>query len=95
MLLKLSFLMNIDKNIDIIFNHVNVASDISLINSELAKKIKNLIGFKGELSFDSKMPDGNPRKLLDSSKLYSLGWKPKVTLDDGLNLTYNWYKKNY
>ena len=61
----------------------------------IVKKIKDLIGFKGKLSFDSKMPDGNPRKLLDSSKLNALGWEPKVALDDGLSLTYKWYKKNY
>ena len=83
----------LEKDIDTDLLNVGSGEEISII--ELAKKIKNLIGFKGELSFDSKMPDGNPRKLLDSSKLYSLGWKPKVTLDDGLNLTYNWYKKNY
>ena len=74
---------------------LNVGSGEEISILELAKKIKNLIGFKGRLSFDNKMPDGNPRKLLDSSKLNALGWEPKVTLDDGLSLTYDWYNKNY
>ena len=83
----------LDKDIDIDLLNVGSGEEISIL--ELAKKIKNLIGFKGRLSFDNNMPDGNPRKLLDSSKLNALGWEPKVTLDDGLRLTYNWYNKNY
>ena len=56
--------------------------------------IKNIIGFKGDLSFDSSKPDGNPRKLLDSSVINSLGWKPKTELEDGLKITYEWFLKN-
>lgn len=83
----------LDNDIDIDLLNVGSGEEISIL--DLAKKIKDLIGFKGKLSFDSKMPDGNPRKLLDSSKLNALGWEPKVALDDGLSLTYKWYKKNY
>ena len=56
--------------------------------------IKNIIGCKGDLSFDSSKPDGNPRKLLDSSVINSLGWKPKTDLEDGLKITYEWFLKN-
>ena len=62
---------------------------------DLAKKIKKIIGFKGELVFDSSMPDGNPRKLLDSTEINKMGWSPKVDIDTGLEATYKWYKENY
>jgi GDP-L-fucose synthase len=52
------------------------------------------IGYDGEILFNSKYPDGNPRKLLDSSKIKTFGWNPKTNLKEGLGLTYNWYKKN-
>ena len=48
----------------------------------------------GEILFDSSMPDGNPRKLMDSTKLYSLGWKPQTNLKEGLIKTYTWYLEN-
>ena len=73
---------------------INVGSGIEISISSLANQIKNVIGFDGKLNFDSNMPDGNPRKLLDSSLINNLGWKAKTTLEDGLNLTYNWFKKN-
>ena len=47
------------------------------------------------LLFDNSRPDGNPRKLLDSSKINSLGWKSKISLDDGLMNTYSWFNENY
>ena len=57
--------------------------------------IKNIIGFTGEIVFDTGMPDGNPRKLIDSTKINKLGWKPKISLEEGLSLTYKWFNNNY
>jgi len=56
--------------------------------------IKSVVGFQGDLSFDSSKPDGNPRKLLDSSVITKLGWKPKTELEDGLKITYDWFLNN-
>ena len=56
--------------------------------------IKNTLEYEGELVFDSKMPDGNPRKLLDSSILNNLGWKAFTRLDKGIKNTYDWYLAN-
>ena len=57
-------------------------------------KIKETVGFKGDLYFDTNMPDGNPRKLLDSKKIHDFGWNPEIELDDGLRSVYGWYLKN-
>ena len=78
-------------NIDLI----NVGSGVEISIKDLAEKIKITIGFNGELNFDSKMPDGNPRKLLDSSLINKNGWFPKIDLDQGLKDTYSWYLENY
>lgn len=72
--------------------NVGSGEEISIYN--LAKKLKKIIGFQGELVFDKSMPDGNPRKLLDSNKINEMGWKPTITIDRGLESTYTWYKKN-
>ena len=61
---------------------------------DFKQKIKDTIGFEGELKFDSTMPDGNPRKLLDSSLINELGWESKIDLDEGLAKTYEWYLDN-
>jgi len=53
--------------------------------------IKEIVGFKGEIVHDLSKPDGTPKKLLDVSKLFGLGWKPKVTLKEGIRKTYEWY----
>ena len=74
---------------------LNVGSGMEISIYDLAKKIKKIIGFKGELVFDSSMPDGNPRKLLDSTEINKMGWSPKVDIDTGLEATYKWYKENY
>ena len=57
-------------------------------------KIKQVIGYNGQLVFDSSMPDGNPRKLIDSSKMNELGWEAKTDLDKGLKITYDWFLDN-
>ena len=72
----------------------NVGSSEETSISALTNLIKKYIGYEGEIFFDHSKPDGNPRKLLDSSKLFGLGWKPKYSLDKGIELTYRWYKDN-
>ena len=61
---------------------------------DLGNMIKKIVGYSGELTFDSTKPDGNPRKLLDSTLINSMGWKPKVELEEGLEITYKWYLDN-
>jgi GDP-L-fucose synthase len=73
---------------------LNVGSGEEVSIGNLVKKVKEIINYEGELYFDSSIPDGNPRKLLDSSKINNLGWKSKIGLDDGLVNTYDWFKKN-
>lgn len=82
----------IDKKLD--KNIINVGSNEEITIIDLAKTIKELIGFKGELSFDSSKPDGNPRKLLDSSYINSIGWKAETKLKTGLEKTYKWFIEN-
>tara|TARA_B100000131_G_scaffold315357_1_gene353623 strand:+ start:491 stop:1378 length:888 start_codon:yes stop_codon:yes gene_type:complete len=73
---------------------LNIGSGEEISISELVEKIKKIINYTGEIKFDDKYPDGNPRKLLDSSKINSLGWKPEIKLDKGLENVYEWYSKN-
>lgn len=73
---------------------LNVGSKQEISINNLAQKIKNTIDYEGDLIFDNSMPDGNPRKLLDSSKLFNMGWKPTVNIDEGLSKTYSWYLEN-
>ena len=74
---------------------LNVGSGEEISIKDLSSKIKDLIKFKGSLEFDDTKPDGNPRKLLDSSLINSLGWNSSIDLDKGLELTYDWFKENY
>ncbi|KAI3695633.1 hypothetical protein L1987_78632 [Smallanthus sonchifolius] len=71
--------------------HVNVGSGKEVSIKELAELVKEVVGFEGELVWDSSKPDGTPRKLMDSSTLANLGWEPKISLRDGLVGTYEWY----
>ena len=74
---------------------INIGSGEEITIKDLANLICEVIGYNGSLLFDSSMPDGNPRKLLDSSKINSLGWKAKTKLKDGLEKTYKWYVENF
>ncbi|WJX78409.1 Germin-like protein sub 1 member 20 [Trifolium repens] len=74
--------------------HLNVGSGKEVTIKELAESMKEVVGFEGDLVWDSTKPDGTPRKLMDSSKLAALGWTPKVSLKDGLVDTYKWYLEN-
>jgi len=69
--------------------NIGVGSDLTI--SELAELVAKVVGFKGEVIFDSSKPDGTPRKLLDVTKLNDLGWKAKIGLEEGIRQTYNWY----
>ena len=73
---------------------VNIGWGKEISIKELALLIKDIVGFRGDITFDTTKPDGMPRKLLDVSKLTNLGWKPKISLKDGIRQTYEWCLKN-
>jgi GDP-L-fucose synthase len=72
---------------------VNIGTGQDVTIAELAVGIKNIVGFGGKIYFNPKMPDGTPRKLLDVSKLSSLGWTYKTSLKEGIQKTYADYVK--
>lgn len=69
-------------------SHINVGSGKEVTIKELAETVKEVVGFKGGIVWDASKPDGTPRKLMDSSRINALGWKPQVTLKDGLARAY-------
>jgi GDP-L-fucose synthase len=73
---------------------VNVGWGEDVTIRELAETVASVVGFQGRLAFDSTKPDGPPRKLLDTSRLTALGWKPKIMLRDGIERTYAWFKEH-
>jgi len=73
--------------------HVNVGSGKEITIKELAETIKRIVGFKGNLTWDKSKPDGAPRKLMDSSFLRNLGWKPKVDFEEGIKIAYEDFLK--
>jgi GDP-L-fucose synthase len=70
---------------------INIGMGHETSIAQLARKIQRISGFKGDLVFDESRPDGNLRRLLDSSKISTAGWKAQTSLDEGLQLTWNWY----
>ncbi len=70
---------------------INIGVGYETSIAQLAHKIQQISGFRGDLVFDKSRPDGNPRRLLDSSKISAAGWKAHTSLDEGLQLTWNWY----
>ena len=83
------FLMNHYEGSEII--NVGCGEDITI--SELALLVKGIVGFKGDIIFDASKPSGTPRKLLDVSELKKLGWRPRISLEEGIAETYGWYKE--
>lgn len=73
---------------------INVGCGEDLLISELAELVKEVVGFRGEIRFDTTKPDGTPRKLLDVSKLNALGWRPKISLEAGIVNSYRWFLAN-
>jgi GDP-L-fucose synthase len=74
---------------------LNIGSGKEISIASLAGKISNIVGFRGSILFNSQMPNGTPRKILDSSRSINYGWTPKVELDAGLKETYSWFLNNY
>ena len=70
--------------------NVGVGKDVSI--KELAELVQAVTGFKGNIEWDATKPDGTPRKLLDVSRITTLGWEPTISLEDGILSTYDWYK---
>jgi len=75
-------------------SHINVGTGIDVTIREMAETMKQVVGFKGELVFDTTKPDGAPRKLIDVSRLKNMGWNYVIDLIEGLNKTYMWYKND-
>ena len=74
--------------------HINCGAGDDLSIRALAETISGVIGYQGRLRFDTSKPDGTPRKLMDSTKLRTLGWKPSTTLEAGIALSYEWFLKS-
>lgn len=86
-------LMSIDRTIfaehtEPMRSHINVGTEADLSIKELAEIIKDVIGYPGDITYDSSKPDGTPRKLMDSQRLKKLGWEPKIELREGLSTAY-------
>ena len=79
---------------DIDLDLLNIGSNEEVSINDLVKCLEKTINYKGEIVFNDSYPDGNPRKLLDSSKIFDLGWKPTVDINTGLKNTYQWYLDN-
>ena len=74
---------------------INLGSGEEITIKDLAYKIANIVDYKGNIKFDINKPEGVSRKILDSTKVKELGWKPKYNLDEGLKLTYENYIRDY
>jgi GDP-L-fucose synthase len=75
--------------------HVNVGVGYDITICKLAEMVMRTVGLKARIRFDPSKPDGTPRKLLDSGRLFATGWRPKATLADGLRSVYAWYLETH
>jgi len=73
---------------------INVGSGQEISIADLARLVRNVVGYQGEIVFDTSKPDGTPRKLADSSRLHALGWKHRIELEDGVRDAYRWFEKH-
>lgn len=88
--------MNLDDaiyqaNTQPMLSHINVGTGVDCTIRELAETMQRVVGFNGELVFDTSKPDGAPRKLMDVSRLKALGWQASISLEQGLQQTYHWF----
>jgi GDP-L-fucose synthase len=82
-----------DANTEPMLSHINVGTGVDCTIREMAETMKKVVGFQGKLVFDASKPDGTARKLMDVSRLKSMGWKYSISLEEGLAGTYNWFVK--
>ncbi len=73
---------------------INVGSDVEITIKDLAEIIKKEVGFEGRIFWDVTLPNGTPQRKLDNTRLADMGWKPKVTFEEGLAKTIKWFKEN-
>ena len=73
---------------------INVGTGIDVTIKQLTKTIADIVGYTGEILWDTSKPNGTPRKVLNVDRIKSLGWEPKINLEKGIELTYEWYKEN-
>lgn len=83
-----------NSNTQDMLSHINVGTGVDCTIRELVETVAKVVGFKGEIEFDISKPDGAPRKLMDVSRLKSLGWQYEISLEDGLAQTYEWFLAN-
>src|SRR3990172_6444576 len=83
-------LMDIYDGSDIV--NIGVGEDITV--ADLATMIRRIVGYEGDIVYDQNKPDGTPRKLVDPSRIFALGWKPRIGLEEGIRSTYAWYVAN-
>lgn len=76
------------------YEHINCGAGSDITIAGLAEMVARVVGYRGKIAFDPSKPDGTPRKLLDSSRIAALGWKPEIALEDGIAATYRWYLDN-
>ena len=83
------------KIIDARCSHINIGSGEEISIKDLVLKIAKIVGFNGKIKFDTKKTNGMDRKILNINKIKKIGWNKKISLDQGLINTYNWFLKNY
>ena len=93
------FVLELDKqmyqaNTKPMLSHINIGTGMDITTREMAETMKQVVGFKGRLIFDTAKPDGSPRKLIDVTRLSDLGWEYTTKLKEGLEKTYKWYLSN-
>ena len=93
------YVMNLDQetyqaNTQLMLSHINVGTGIDCTIRELVETVAKVVGYQGEIVFDTSKPDGAPRKLMDVSRLADLGWKASIELEAGLATTYQWFLEN-
>ncbi len=76
------------------YEHINCGAGFDVTIRELAETVGRVVGFTGDLVFDTSKPDGTPRKIMDSSRMRALGWKPEISFEEGIASTYRWYLEN-
>jgi GDP-L-fucose synthase len=85
---------NYDANTQQMLSHINVGTGVDCTIAELAETLAEVVGFDGNVVYDTSKPDGTPRKLMDVSRLNAMGWQANISLKSGLADTYRWFLAN-